>query len=287
MILVTGAAGKTGRAVVKAVADKGAAVRGLVRRPEQADAVRSLGAAELCLGNFDDPAALSRAAAGATAIYHICPNVSPHEVAYARAVAEAARANGVKRLVYHSVLHPQIEAMPHHWQKLRAEAILLEAGFDLTILQPTAYMQNILGSWRGITEDGALRVPYPVGTRLSLVDLKDVAAVAALVLTENGYGGATFELVGTRPLSQTEIAAAISSALGRGVRAEAESPEAWGTRARAGGMGDYERHTLVAMFRHYAGHGLAGNPNTLRWLLGRRPNDLPEFLASVVASGAA
>jgi NAD(P)H dehydrogenase (quinone) len=287
MILVTGAAGKTGRAVVKAVADKGAAVRGLVRRPEQADLLCSLGAAELCVGNFDDPSALSRAVAGATTIYHICPNVSPHEVVYARAVAEAARANGVKRLVYHSVLHPQIEAMPHHWQKLRTEEMLLEAGFDLTILQPTAYMQNILGSWRGITEDGALRVPYPVGTRLSLVDLEDVAAVAAVVLTEGGYGGATFELVGTRPLSQTEVAAAIGSALGRSVRAEAETPEAWDARARAGGMGDYERQTLAAMFRHYAGHGLAGNPNTLRCLLGRLPTDLPEFLASVVASGGA
>jgi NAD(P)H dehydrogenase (quinone) len=287
MILVTGAAGKTGRAVVRAVADNGAAVRGLVRRREQADLVRSLGAAELCVGNFDDPSELSRAAAGAAAIYHICPNVSPHEVAYARGVAEAARANGVKRLVYHSVLHPQIEAMPHHWQKLRTEEMLLEAGFDLTILQPTAYMQNILGSWRGVTEDGALRVPYPVEARLSLVDLEDVAAVAAMVLTEDGYGGGTFELVGTQPLSQTEVAAAISSALGRSVRAEAETPETWDARARAGGMGDYQRQTLAAMFRHYASHGLAGNPNTLRCLLGRQPTDLPEFLASVVASGGA
>jgi hypothetical protein len=70
------------------------------------------------------------------AIYHICPNVSRDEVAYARAVAAAARTHGVKRFVYHSVLHPQIEAMPHHWQKMRVEEMLFVAGFDLTVLQP-------------------------------------------------------------------------------------------------------------------------------------------------------
>jgi hypothetical protein len=104
-----------------------------------------------------------------------------------------------------------------------------------------------------------------------------------LVLTEDGYGGATFELVGTPPLSQSEVAAAISSALGRDVHAEAETPKAWELRARAGGMGDYERETLAAMFRHYAGYGLVGNPNSLHWLLGQPPNGLPEFLTSAIS----
>ncbi len=58
--------------------------------------------------------------------------------------------SGVTRFVYHSVLHPQIEAMPHHWQKMRTEEMLFAAGFELTVLQPTAYMQNILGAWRGV-----------------------------------------------------------------------------------------------------------------------------------------
>jgi NAD(P)H dehydrogenase (quinone) len=282
MILITGAAGKTGKAVIRALAKKGAAVRALIRRSEQADIIRLLGAAEICVGSFDDASALARAVADIECIYHICPNVSPHELAYARAIAAAAQAADVNRFVYHSVLHPQIEAMPHHWQKLRVEALLLEAGFDLTILQPTAYMQNILAGWRSITKDGIFRVPFPIETRLSLVDLNDVAAVAAFVLTESGYSGATFELVGTLPLSQIEVAAAISSVLGGRIRAEAEVIETWQTRAA--GMGDYEQRTLIAMFRHYAEHGLVGNPNTLGRLLGRPPNGLAEFLTSVVSS---
>jgi NAD(P)H dehydrogenase (quinone) len=282
MILVTGAAGKTGRAVVKALAASGKRVRAFTRTPNHANALFALGAAEVNVGRFTDARALALAAGGAEAIYHICPNVSPHEVAYARAVASAARDHGVKRFVYHSVLHPQIEAMPHHWQKLRVEEMLLGSGFDLTVLQPTAYMQNLLNVWDGIVADGMLRVPYPPETRLSLVDLEDIGEVAATVLMQHGHGGASYELVGTKPLSQTEVASAIGVALGRVVRVEAETPTAWEARAATRGVGEQERAALAAMFRYYAGHGLIGSTNTLRWLLGRPPNDLAAFLGGIV-----
>jgi len=286
MILVTGAAGKSGKAVVKALAAKGEAVRAFIRNPDQAGALLALGAADTSFGSFEDARALAQAAAGARAIYHICPNVSYDEIAYARAVASAARTHGIKRFVYHSVLHPQVEAMPHHWRKMRVEEMLFAAGFDLTVLQPTAYMQNILGVWDGIVRDGVFRFPYPAATRLSLVDLDDVGEAAAIVLTQDGHGGATYELVGTQPLSQSEVAAALGAALGRDVRAEAEPLTAWEALARAGGMGDYERATLAAMFRYYAAHGLVGNPNTLRWLLGRAPTSLAAFLARAAAAAA-
>jgi uncharacterized protein YbjT (DUF2867 family) len=285
MILVTGAAGKTGKAVIEALAARGARARALIRRPERAAELKALGAAEVSIGGFDDAAALSRAATGVDAIYHICPNVSRDELAFAQAVATAARAHNVGRFVFHSVLHPQIEAMPHHWQKMRVEEFLFSAGVDLTILQPTAYMQNILGAWRSIVSDGVFHVPYPVGTRLSLVDLDDVAEAAALVLTTTGHGGASYELAGTPPLSQTDVAIALGTALGRTVRAEAETVDTWEARARAAGMGEQERTTLAAMFRYYAEHGLIGNPNTLHHLLGRPPNNLARFLGRVVAAG--
>ncbi len=283
MILVTGAAGKTGRSVIKALAAKGVPVRALVRNLDHAGSLTALGAAEVSIGSFEDSRALALAAAGVRAIYHICPNVSAGEVAYAKAIVAAARDQGVRRFVYHSVLHPQIEAMPHHFAKLRVEEMLFTTGFDLTVLQPTAYMQNILAAWRAIVDHGAFRNPYPVETRLNLVDLDDVAAAAALVLTQDGHSGAIYEIVGTESLSQTDVAAAIGAVLGRSVRAETETIAAWDMRARAAGMGEHERATLAAMFRYYADHGLVGNPNTLRWLLGRAPSDLARFLRRAVA----
>jgi NAD(P)H dehydrogenase (quinone) len=285
MILVTGAAGKTGKAVIAALAARGTVVRAHVHREEQTGAALAQGAREVCVGSFEDAAALAQVMLGASAVYHICPNMSPREVDYARAVGAAAKVAGVRRLVYHSVLHPQIEAMPHHWEKMRAEELLFAADLDVTVLQPTAYMQNILAGWRDIVEAGIYRVPYPVESRISLVDLDDVAAAAALVLTQPGHGGAIYELVGTAPLSQTEVASLLSEALGKPVRAVAEPVEAW--EARAGGLGDYQRETLAKMFRYYAAHGLVGNANALTWLLGRTPTSFPEFVRRLISPSSA
>jgi NAD(P)H dehydrogenase (quinone) len=286
MILVTGAGGKTGMAVIKALVAGGAPVRAFVRSLAHEAALTTMGVREVVAGEMDDALALSRAVRGTDAIYHICPNVSPHEVVFAKGLIAAATDLGVSRLVYHSVLHPQIEAMPHHWSKLRVEEMLFSSALDITILQPTAYMQNSLAQWDRMVADGVYRVPYPVETRFSLVDLDDVAEAAALVLTSAGHSGATYELVGTPPLSQIEIAGTFGQTLNKAIRVEAESVEIWDRRARSAGMDCYQRETLIKMFRAYARDGLKGNPNVLGWLLGRPPTSLAAFAARTAAAQA-
>jgi uncharacterized protein YbjT (DUF2867 family) len=243
-----------------------------------------MGVSEVVPGAMNDPHALAQAVRGTDAICQICPNVNPREVAFAKTVAAAATDLGVSRLVYHSVLHPQIEAMPHHWNKLRVEEILFSSALDITILQPTAYMQNSLTEWDRMVSDGIYRVPYPIETRLSLVDLDDVAEAAALVLTNGGHSGATYELVGTPPLSQIDIAETFGQALKKTIRAETEAIESWEQRARSAGMDDYQRETLIKMFRAYARDGLKGNPNLLGWLLGRPATSLAAFAARMAAA---
>ena len=278
MILVTGASGKTGRAVIRALIARGETVRALVHRPDQVRATQDFCAQEIIVGDMRDRAAIESAAHGVQAIYHICPNMHPDEVAIGQVVIAAARSAGVERLVYHSVLHPQTEAMPHHWQKLRVEERLFESGLSYTILQPAVYMQNVLAYWNQIVEQGIYPVPYAVETRLGMVDLEDVAEVAALVLTEPGHVGATYELVGAEPLTQTEVAAILSQQLGRPVRAQAVSLDEWERRARASGMSDYAVETLLKMFRFYERYGFWGNSRVLTWLLGRSPTTFAAFV---------
>ncbi|HFQ94714.1 MAG TPA: NAD-dependent epimerase/dehydratase family protein, partial [Anaerolineae bacterium] len=203
MILVSGAAGKTGRAVIEALAARGAAARAFVHRKEQAMSVLALGAAEAVVGDMQNEADAQKAMAGATAVYHICPNVHPNETGIGEIAIRAAQQNNVSRFIYHSVLHPQVEAMPHHWQKMRVEEQLFTSDLAFTILQPAAYMQNLRGSWDSIMEEGIYRVPYPPSTRLNMVDLRDAAEAAAVVLTTPGYEYATYELAGPENLSQT------------------------------------------------------------------------------------
>ena len=278
MILVTGAAGKTGRALIQSLVAKRVAVRALVHRPAQVRLVEEIGAREVVVGDMRLQATMDQAAQGIRAVYHICPNVSPDEVTIGQVAIMAARSAGVEHFVYHSVLHPQVEAMPHHWRKLRVEEQLFESGLSYTILQPAAYMQNVLAHWDQIMEQGVYPVPYAVETRLGMVDLEDVAEAAAIVLTEPGHVGAVYELAGAQVLSQVEVAAILGQQLGRPLHAEAVPLKTWERRARESGLGDYQVETLVKMFRYYERYGFWGNPRVLSWLLDRSPTTFAAFV---------
>jgi uncharacterized protein YbjT (DUF2867 family) len=223
-----------------------------------------------------NPADWNRAMAEMQKVYHICPNMHPDEVEIGRLAIAAARETGVRHFVYHSVLHPQIEAMPHHWRKMRVEEALLESGLPFTILQPTAYMQNIRSNWQSIIQTGKYMIPYPVTTQISLVDLEDVAEVAAKVLTGVGHVGAIYELVGTFPLSQVETARQLGEVNGRVIAAHEIDVQTWRKKAQAAGLPPHVIVTLQKMFRHYAKHGLAGNPNILHCLLQHTPTSLSD-----------
>ena len=278
MILVTGAAGKTGQAVIKALVARRQPVRALVRRDEQTQIVKSSGAQEAIVGDMRDATTLAEVTKGARAVYHICPNVNPDEIQIGKTAIAAAREAGVEQFVFHSVMHPQTEAMTHHWNKLRVEEALFESGLAYTILQPASYMQNVLGGWKAIVELGVYTVPYAVEARMSMVDLEDVAQAAAIVLTEPYHLGATYELAGPEVLTQTQVAEVLSTYLKRMVRAEQATIEEWTRQAQASGMGQYQIETLVRMFNYYDRHGFWGNPHTLTSLLGRTPTKLEAFI---------
>ncbi|MCJ7677246.1 MAG: NmrA/HSCARG family protein [Anaerolineales bacterium] len=286
MILVTGAAGKTGRAVLRALAGRREPVRALIHRPDQAPSLQALGVQETVVGDLLDLAAIQRAVDGVRAVYHMAPNVSPDEIPMGQTVISAAQSAGVERLVFHSVLHPHIEAMPHHWQKARVEELLFASGVSFTILQPTAYMQNVAASWEAILTQGRYPVPYSPETRLSLVDLEDVAEAAATVLTDPGHAGATIELVGTPGMSPREMAELLSAELDRRVTVEALPLEAWERGARASGLGEYQVSALTRMFAYYEEHGLTGSPRALTNVLGRQPTSFPAFVRRVVQAHA-
>jgi uncharacterized protein YbjT (DUF2867 family) len=282
MILITGAAGKTGQAVIRELISRGQDVRGLVRGREQAGTLEKLGLREVVIGDMTDQTEMNRAADGAAAIYHICPNMHPAESKIGEIVIRSAQLNRVERFVYHSVLHPQIEAMPHHWQKLRVEEMLFESRLSFTIMQPAAYMQNLLANWDRIIGDGIYEVPYALDTRINMVELLDVAEAAATVLIEAGHEGAVYELCGPQALSQREVAAILSVELKRPVKAETVPIDIWEAGARKAGLSDFAVETLVQMFLHYERFDFWGNPNVLSWLLGRPPATFAQFLQRVI-----
>lgn len=279
MILITGAGGKTGRALIEALSDV-ESLSALVHHVEHASVVKDLGAEKVIVGDMRNESALHSAMVGVRAVYHICPNMNPDELVIGKLVIREAHRAGVAHFVYHSVLHPQAEKMKHHWQKLRVEEMIFESDLPFTILQPAPYMQNLLAGWKSIVEAGVLRVPYSVHSKLSFVDLEDVAEAAKIVLTEPEHAHAIYELAGTLPTSHVEVAEMFGSVLKHDVRAESEEISDW--RLRAKGLSQYAIENLTRMFAYYDQWGLGGNPNILRWLLRHEPISVEAFIERFV-----
>lgn len=276
MILITGAAGKTGKSIVNNLSQHEIKIRSLVRSQKQAEDLA--GKTEFIIGDLRDPAALARAMQGVEAVYYICPNMAPDEVEIGKNLLRLAKENHVERFVYHSVLHPQAEKMPHHWQKMRMEEVIFESGVNFTILQPCAYMQNILQYWPSIINQGIYAVPYATSARISIIDLNDIAEAARIVLTQPGHKNAIYELAGPQPLSQDEVAEVLSRELGRSVAAKTLDRNEWSENVKRSGMDDAQRITLLKMFEYYELYGLVGNPNILNYLLNRPAATFSNFV---------
>lgn len=284
MILITGAAGKTGQAIIQQLRARNVPIRAMVRNPKQVESLQQPGAeqtvSQIISGDVTSADDLLKATANIQTIYHICPNMHPEEVAIGEKLVAAARANRVERIVYHSVLHPQTEEMPHHWNKLRVEELLLKSGIDYTILQPCAYMQNVLAYRNAIVETEVYRIPYSAETRIGMVDLEEIAEVAARVLCDSTHRGAIYELTNGEALSQLEVAQVIALQLGRGVTVEATDREQWAMLMRQSGMNEYAISTLRRMFEYYERYGFWGNGKILEMLLGRRPKSFTEWVST-------
>ncbi len=143
-------------------------------------------------------------------------------------------------------------------------------------------MQNVLVHWNRITESQLYPVPYGRATSTSMVDLEDIAKVAAMVLTERRHDGAIYELCGPELLSQVEVANILSEKLNYPVQIKEISLSEWEVDARQRGMGDYQIKTLSRMFRYYDQYGFYGNPLVMASLLGQPASKFENFVDRMV-----
>ncbi|MGY1735377.1 SDR family oxidoreductase [Geodermatophilus sp. SYSU D00684] len=274
MIVVTAAGGPTGTAVVRALRARGERVRAVVATPRPRPELEALGAEVVVADLAGDPAP---ALAGADALYLVWPNFDPREADAAPAVLRAAARAGAARLVYHSVLRPQVRSMPHHAAKDRVEEALDDAvagtGARWRVLQPCAYADNLDDAVAAAATTGELRCPWGLERAQSFVDLRDVAEAAAVLLTEDGLDSGTFEAAGPEELTAPDVARLVGGHLGRQVTAvDAAPPE---------DDGSYTRRCLTTMFAEYRAHGFTGSPRVLTTLLGRPPRTYAEHLAAL------
>lgn len=279
MILITGANGQTGRAIIKALLSRGEKIRAFVYKPEQIEEIKSLGEMEAIAGDMMDPKVVEEAFKGVNAVYHICSALNPLEVEIGEMMVKAAQSSKVEHFVFHSVLHSVLQDMPHHQKKLMVEAKVVDSGVPYTIIQPAVIMQNIFESWKSLAEKGVFQQKFfTKETRMNMVDLDDVAEAAAIILTTPGHTGVTYELCGPENLSLSDMVSAMEQNFGREIKVENIEDEVFEAQLKKFGVGEYRVSGLLKMFRHYNEHGFAGNPNVLTWILRRKPTDFSSFI---------
>lgn len=273
--LVVGAAGKNAGLIVPALAKRGAHIRALIRKPQQAESVRRAGAAEVAIGDLKDRGSIEQALEGVTRLFYLGPAFIEHEAEIGLGMVDAARSAGVRRIVFSSVIHPVLNDLVNHSAKARVEEGILNSGLDYVFLHPARFFQNYLLMWQQIVATGRLAEPWSTKTRFSRVDYRDVAEVVAMALMEERLLGGTYELCAEGVHDSEAVARMLTEILGRSVRAERVDP------AEAAPRGSPMR----AMFEHYDRIGLVGNALILRTILGREPRTLDAFFREL-AQGA-
>lgn len=274
MILVTGATGTIGRHLVRALTDAGAPFRALVRDEARG---AELGC-DFVVGDFDDPASVAAALRGVDRLLLNSGGALPVDgpqpmVRQQTTVIDAARAAGVSRVVKISAWRPAPGtklSVGGHWE---IEQHLKNSGPEWSMLQPTGYMQNFFTGEGGLSHSDTLTGPYGDGP-VAYIDAYDIAACAAVLLTEARGGGETYPITGPEALTHREIAAKLKLPF------HDQPPHEAAGQLRAQGLPGWFVDDLLSLYAEMAAGEMSEVTTAVRELTGRAPRTFDQFLAA-------
>ena len=215
-ILVTGATGKVGSALLDNLGTADIDLRALVRDESEAQSLGERGV-EVVSGDLMQPETLGPALEGVSAVFLLTP-IHPQQVRQATNVIDAARESGndprVVRLSVHQASHQAPTRVSR--QHAEIEDRLVSSRLPYTLLRPQSFMQNTLMSAPTVARQGKIFQPMK-GGRLGMIDARDIGEVAARILSEDGHEGRTYTLTGPAAISFHDVAEALGEVLGKEV----------------------------------------------------------------------
>ena len=283
MILVIGGRSKIGGALIGELLDRGQQVRALVRAGEPAGGLAA--GAEAVTGDLADEGSLVTAMDGIEKVFLLS---SPHAdaVGWHRNAIDAARRTQVQLLVRSSILGADrpspAEFISAH---TTCDRYLAESGLPHVIVRPNLFLQNI-PEWTISSIDASGTFYVDAGeARISMVDTRDVAAVAAVVLTEPGHNGAQYDITGPEALSYTDVAARLTSATGRQITYASAPDDAVRQALLGAGLNEWFANALVGLYQDYRRSGTDGYAaqvtGTVTQLTGRAARSLDALLGEI------
>ncbi|MGW4400061.1 SDR family oxidoreductase [Amycolatopsis nivea] len=276
-VLVTGATGTVGSALIPALQARGSTVRAMTRG-------RPVDGVETVVADLRDPASLAVALKGVDAVFLNSPS-APDAAELQIQFANLARDAGVNRLVLLSQYAARADS-PVRFLRWHAEveAHVEKLGLDYSVLRPNLYLQALLNFSATIAQGF---IAAPIGdAAVSAIDTRDISAAAAAVLTTAGHSGRTYTLTGPRAVTHAEIADALSAVSGRDIVFR-DAPADQFAAALNGLLPSWQIGGLVEDYAHYARGEAAEVHPAVADLTGRPARDLTDFALDYSAAFAA
>jgi uncharacterized protein YbjT (DUF2867 family) len=275
MILITSAPGNNANAVIRELTTAGVRVRALLRNPNSAGEIKGP-LVEVAVGDFLNPASLDAALRGVEKAFLI-PPTDPRSVEMQVNFIRAAKRAGTRHVVKLSVNGADVNSPVRvaRWHA-EGEKELEASGIPFTHLRPNAFMQNFLGLAPTIVSQGEFYQPAADG-KVSHIDVRDIAAVAAKALTENGHQGKTYVITGPEALSYDEAASKLSAAIGRPVKYVNVTPEDFKKSLLGWGIPEYMADGLNEFFAAIRAGYCAVVTNTVEEVAKRKPISFGDF----------
>lgn len=270
-VLVLGGTGKTGRPLVRLLADTGVPVRAASRHPGS-----SGGGIEGVEFDWARPETHEAALEGVEGVYLVAPALVVDHSGQVKPFVERAVGGGVRRIVQLSALG--VEASEEIGLR-KVERAVMGGGAEWTILRPNWFMQNFSESFLlpPILDRGRVEAPAGEGA-VSFIDTRDIAAVAAAALTEDGrHAGAEYALTGGRALTFDEAARTMGAAAGRKLGYVEVEPESVRRQMVASGIPEDYAGMLLALFEGIRAGWNAPVSGDVERVLGRPPIPFVDF----------
>ncbi len=214
-ILITGATGGYGNALIQNLLANKADVRAIVHHESKSQGLRDAGV-EVFI-DFLKPETLDAAFDGADKVFLYTP-VSPDAAKMASNCIAAAKRAGKPHIVRMSEKSPEpVNTLRVGVMHAQVNAELEGSGLPFTSLRPTFYMQNIMAAAQTVASDGMIYMPFK-DAKLGMVDIRDVVEAGAKALTTQGHTGQTYVLTGPAAISFYDVASGLSKALGKEVK---------------------------------------------------------------------
>lgn len=276
MILITSAPGNNATAAIRELTAAGVRVRALVRNPNSAGEIKGP-LVEVAVGDFLNPASLDAALRDVEKAFLI-PPPDPRSVEMQGNFIRAAKRAGTRHVAKLSVAGADANSpvTMARWQAA-GEKELEASGIPFTHIRPNGFMQNFLGLASTIASQGAFYQPAADG-KVSHIDVRDIAAVAAKVLTENGHEGKTYVVTGPEALSYDEAANRLSAVIGRPVKYVNVTPEDFKKSLLGSGIPEFMADGLNEFFAAIRAGYCANVTNTVEEVTKRKPIRFDEFV---------